>query len=192
MPQDSLINREPENYFRGLYRFGPTINLEANEAFFAANPSRFARDAGGSQDNSLAGDYEGSEDVIAAYAMASVNLNPKTTLLGGVRVEKTDAEYTANELRNGVWNVGGAKGSVDYTTVMPGLHLVWRPNDKAVVRFAWTNTLGRPSYSDLAPRRQVDDIETTVGSGIYTGSISDGNPGLKPFESMNFDVSLEY
>lgn len=191
-PQDSLINREPENYFRELYRFGPTINLEANEAFFAANPTRFARDAIGSLNNSLAGDYEGSEDVFAAYAMASVSLNPKTTLLGGVRFEQTDAKYTANERRNGVWNVGGAVGSTDYTTVMPGLHLVWRPKDKAVVRFAWTNTLGRPNYSNLAPRRRVDDIETSVGSGVYTGSVSDGNPGLKPFESMNFDLSLEY
>jgi len=191
-PQDSLINREPENYFRGLYRFGPTIDLEANEAFFAANPARFARDAAGSLDNSLAGDYKGSEDVFAGYAMASVNLNSRTTLLGGVRVESTNADYKANEKRNGVWNVGGAEGTVNYTTVMPGVHLVWRPNDKAVVRFAWTNTLGRPNYSDLAPRRQVDDIETSVGSGVYTGSISDGNPGLKPYESMNFDLTFEY
>jgi TonB-dependent receptor len=191
-PSDSLINREPENYFRGLYRYGPAIHLENNEAFFAANPSRFARDNAGSISNSLSGDYRGSEDVLSVYAMASVDLNAKTTLLGGVRVEHTDAKYSANELRNGVWNVWGANGSTDYTTVLPGLHLNWRASDRSVVRFAWTNTLGRPTYSDLAPRRQVDDIETTVGSGVYTGSISDGNPGLEPFESMNFDFSFEY
>ncbi len=189
---DSMINREPDDYFRGLYRYGPTLHLENNEAFFLANPTRFQRDANGSRDNSLSGDYEGSEEVMAAYAMASINLTPKAMLLGGVRVEQTDAEYTANERRNGVWGIGAAKGSVDYTSVLPGLHLVWRPSDKAVARFAWTNTLGRPSYSDLAPRRQVDDVETAVGSGVYTGSISDGNPELEPYESMNFDVSLEY
>ncbi|MCF7689806.1 MAG: TonB-dependent receptor [Cephaloticoccus sp.] len=191
-PQDSLINREPDNYFGGLYRFGPTINLQANEAFFAANPSRFVRDNAGSQDNSLSGDYEAKEDVLAAYAMASVNLTSKTTVLGGVRAEQTDGDYTANDLRNGVWNVGGSKGSTDYLTVMPGLHVVHRPSDKAVVRFSWNNTLGRPSYSNLAPTREFEDVEITVGSGVYVGSISNGNPELKPFESMNFDLSVEY
>lgn len=191
-PSDSLINREPENYFRGLYRFGPTIQLENNEAYFAANPSRFTYDAGGSRDNSLSGDYRASEDVVGAYAMASVELNPKTTLLGGVRVEQTNGDYVANESRNGNWIIDGSTGSVDYTTVMPGLHLVWRPNDKAVVRFAWTNTLGRPSYSDLAPTKDSDFVEETVGSGIYVGGVSNGNPELKPFEAMNFDLSVEY
>lgn len=191
-PGDSLINREPENYFRGLYRFGPTLHLENHEAFFKNNPSRFRPDASSTLNNSLSGDYRGSEDVLAAYMMASVNLNSNTTLLGGLRIEQTDAEYSANELRNGTWNVWGANGSTDYTTVMPGLHLVWRPNDTTVVRAAWTNTLGRPTYSDLAPRRQIDDVETSVGSGVYIGSASDGNPELEPFESMNFDITVEY
>jgi len=191
-PGDSLINREPDNYFRGLYRFGPTLDLEANEAFFAANPTRFALDPVASENDSLSGDYEGREDVYAAYAMASISLNPRTTLLGGIRTESTSANYKANEKRNGVWSVGTATGKVSYTTVMPGVHLVWRPNDKAVVRLAWTNTLGRPNYADLAPRRQIDDAETAVGSGVYEGSVSDGNPGLKPYESMNFDLSFEY
>jgi len=189
-PSDSLINREPENYFRGLYRYGPTLHLENNEAFFAANPSRFTRDAGGSEDNSRGSDYRASEDVLAAYAMASVSLNQNTTLLGGVRVERTKGDYVANENRNGAWIIDGSTGSVDYTTVMPGLHLVWRPNDRAVVRFSWNNTLGRPSYSSLAPTKENDYIE--VSPGIYQGGVSNGNPELKPFESMNFDFSLEY
>jgi TonB-dependent receptor len=38
----------------------------------------------------------------------------------------------------------------------------------------------------------LDDLEVTVGSSIYTGSLSLGNPELKPYESINADLSIEY
>jgi len=83
-------------------------------------------------------------------------------------------------------------GRNPYENVMPGLHLVWRPTKRFVGRLAWTNTLARPNYADLAPRRTADDIETSVGSGRYTGSISTGNSALKPYEAANVDLTLEY
>jgi TonB-dependent receptor len=134
--------------------------------------------------------------VLAGYAMASVELSKNWILLAGVRAEHTQADYGANQLNS----VGGTftgsykriTGSTDYTNIMPGLHLNWRPQKDLVVRFAWTNTLGRPSYASLAPTRVVDNIETAVGSGVYTGSISSGNPKLEPYESMNWDLSVEY
>ena len=191
-----LAGPEPENYFEGLFRFGPTLNLEANKAHFAANPNRFRLDPMGTLADSLASDFDASEDVLAGYAMASIDLNPAWTLLAGARVEATDTTYGANELStedgdfNGVYR--RVTGSNDYTNVMPSLHLTWRPTKRAVVRFAWTNTLSRPNYADLAPRREFDAIETAPGSGVYDGDLSTGNPDLEPYEAMNFDVSAEY
>lgn len=196
LAEPGLAADEPQNYFNGRYRYGPTINLAANEAFFRANPARFTKDVLGSLNNSLAGDYDAQEDVIAAYGMASVDLSKAWTLLAGARWENTQANYGANQLNT----VGGTfsgvhkrvKGSTDYSNFMPGLHLAWRPNKQVVGRLAWTNTIGRPNYASLAPTRTVDNIETSTGSGTYTGSVSSGNPRLKTYESVNYDVSLEY
>ena len=196
LAEPGLSYIEPQNYFEGFYRFGPTINLRANEEFFRLNPTRFTKDVFGSLNNSLAGDYDAKEKVLAGYALASVDPAKDWTVLGGVRVENTQADYGANQLNLTDGSFTGSykriTGSTDYTNVMPDLHVNWRPRKNLVVRFAWTNTIGRPSYSNLAPTREVDDIETAVGSGVYIGSISSGNPDLQPFKSMNFDLSVEY
>ncbi|MES2695589.1 MAG: TonB-dependent receptor [Verrucomicrobiota bacterium] len=196
LAEPGLAGAEPADYFDGLFRFGPTLNLQANKAFFAANPNRFTLDTLGTFGDSLSGDYEASEDVYAGYFMASVKLAPQWTLLAGVRVEKTETQYGAYELPSVGGTLTGTSrwvtGGKDYTNALPGLHLNWRPSTNAVVRFAWTNTLSRPNYANLAPRRTFDAIETATGSGIFNGSVSTGNPGLKPYEAMNFDLSLEY
>ena len=68
-----------------------------------------------------------------------------------------------------------------YTDVLPSLHVTHRPRDNIVIRAAWTNTIGRPNFEDLAPRLEVDDDEGEAG-----------NADLKPFESMGLDFSFEY
>ncbi len=196
LADSNLAGPEPVGYFDGLFRYGPTLNLEGNKAYFAANPNRFTLDPLASLTDSISGDFDAKEDVTAGYAMATIALSKTTSLLAGVRVEATDTTYGANELTT----VGGTfagvykrvTGGRRYTDVLPGLHFNWRPDDRLVLRAAWTNTLSRPNYADLAPRRSFDSIETAVGSGVYTGSLSTGNPQLKPYGSMNFDVSAEY
>jgi TonB-dependent receptor len=196
LAEPGLAGTEPENFFKGRYRFGPILNLAANEAFFKANPARFSKDVLGSLNNSVAGDFDAKERVLAAYGMASVDLSKEWTLLAGARLENTQTDAGANQLNTIGGTFSGAykriTGSSDYANFMPGVHLSWRPNKKMVVRLAWTNTIGRPNYANLAPTRVVDNLETATGSGIYTGSISSGNPKLNAYEAMNFDVSVEY
>lgn len=181
---------EVSDYFEGRFRFGPRLNLPVNQAYFAANPSRFALDSGTTQTDSLASDYEAAEDVVAAYAMVSVDLSKTMNLLAGVRYEATQSSYGAYE-RNSSGVYRWITGGKDYDNLMPGLHFNWRPDAKWAIRAAWTNTISRPNYADLAPRRTIDAIADTQG-GTFTGTISSGNPQLKPYESMNFDASVEY
>lgn len=188
LAEPGLGGPEVPNYFNGLFRYGPTLDVDALDAFFAANPSRFVYNAATSLSDSTAGDLKASEDVAAGYLMASVPLLPNLTLLGGIRVEHTGATYGANELASGAYR--WVTGDKDYTNVLPGLHLAWRPAKRTVIRLAWTNTIGRPNYSDLAPIRVLDAIENTPGH--WSGGLSGGNPELDPFRSMNFDLSLEY
>jgi TonB-dependent receptor len=188
LAQAGLAGAEPSGFMNGRYRLGPTINLAGLQAFFAANPARFTYDAAGSLSNSITADFDGTEEISAAYAMASVRISPRGTLLGGLRVERTDATYAGFEVRNGVAN-RLSLGS-DYTQVLPGLHYTNRVNERLLFRAAWTNTFGRTNYTDLAPRNTLDDVD--LGGGVFEGSLSSGNPNLKPYESMNFDVTVEY
>lgn len=185
---------EIENYFDGFLRYGPTLDVPAIEAFFEANPTLTEFEPLDSLEDSLASDFEASEDVLAAYAMTEMTFANNVTMLAGLRVEYTDANYAANELFYDDGDFEGefrrVTGSSDYTNVLPGLHLVWRPESNLAVRFAWTNTIGRPNYADLAPRRELDAIEDSAG--VFVGGLSTGNPELDPFESMNFDLSVEY
>jgi TonB-dependent receptor len=188
LAEPGLAGPEVPDYFDGLFRYGPTLDVDALDAFFAANPNRFVYNAASTLADSTAADLEATEKVTAGYLMASIQLAKDLTLVGGVRAERTDASYGANELAGGVYR--WITGDKDYTDVLPGLHLAWRPAKRAVVRFAWTNTIGRPNYSDLAPIRVLDEIENTPGH--WSGSLSGGNPELEPFKSMNFDLAFEY
>ena len=74
--------------------------------------------------------------------------------------------------------------------MLPGVHVNFRPTSQLTVRAAWTNTLGRPAYSNLAPIKALDEIQNE--NGTFTGSLSAGNPELDPYESTNVDASVEY
>ena len=146
----------------------------------------FEFNADGSAENSIASDYDIVEDLYAGYGMISVDFG-STTVLGGVRVEYTDAIYNAtlinfddpdfDELNPGE-EVQDRTNYIDY---LPSLHVTFRPRDNVIVRAAWTNTIGRPDFEDIVPVFEVEDI---AGSA--------GNSKLEPFESMGFDFSYEY
>ena len=64
---------------------------------------------------------------------------------------------------------------------LPQIHLKIKPLDWLDIRLAYTNTLSRPDYSDLAPRMQISHNSKTVRhSGTY----------LLPARSENFDLIL--
>ena len=189
----NLAGTEPDGFFNSEDRFGPTLNLPAVQQFFQENPDRFVFDSRGSLQNSLEQDFDASEQVYAGYLMTGIDF-ARWNVVAGVRVENTRASYTAHELlyARGTFtgNVNRATGDAAYTNVLPGVHVKFRPTTQLTVRAAWTNTLGRPSYANLAPTRAFDEIQNE--NGTFTGSLSSGNPALDPFESMNVDLSVEY
>ena len=188
LAEPGLAADEPSTFAEGRYRLGPVIDITNMYKYFRANPGRFTYDAATSLANSRDADFDAEEEVASAYAMASVDLSRQATLLAGVRVERTDAEYSASERRNGVYTPISVPKR--YTEVLPGVHFSYRPTNRLVLRAAWTNTYGRAPYTQLAPRNVLDD--TDVGGGLFQGSLSSGNPQAEPFESMNFDLGVEY
>lgn len=179
-----LVQPTPDDFFEGAYGLGPVLDFEGLENLFVSDPSLFAANVEDSALDSIGSDYEITEDLVAGYGMASVDID-NLTVLGGVRLEYTDATYDANILNlppADPANPGEpVSESNDYLDVLPSLHLTWRPTDELVVRGAWTNTIGRPNFSNVVPTLEIEDDEGEAG-----------NPALKPFESMGLDLSVEY
>jgi TonB-dependent receptor len=67
--------------------------------------------------------------------------------------------------------------------VLPGVVFSWKPGKQLVVRASLTESLSRPDFAQTSLSRVVNDDKSTV---------TQGNPALKPLESLNWDASAEY
>lgn len=73
-------------------------------------------------------------------------------------------------------------GSYDY--LLPNIDFDVSVVENVKVRLSYSETIGRPSYSDLRP-------DVGLGNLLNRGA-SAGDPSLKPLESQNFDISAEW
>jgi TonB-dependent receptor len=110
------------------------------------------------------------------------------SVIAGVRVERTDATYRANSVRDTdgdrvleLSDIVPLSFDQKYTDVLPSVHVNYRPSPDVAIRAAYTNTIGRPNFSD-----QVPTFSETSGVGTA------GNPDLQPYKSMGLDFSAEY
>ncbi len=71
---------------------------------------------------------------------------------------------------------------------LPNLVLRYHWSDDLLMRFAYTETLRRPEFGQLNSFISLRPDTTNVGYGNASG----GNKDLKPVESTNYDLSLEY
>lgn len=134
-------------------------------------------------DEYLPENYSADELVTAGYVMWDQKFNDQWAAIIGARIENTDINYIANVVADSEELIEERSGSDNYTNFLPGIHLRYTPQNNTVLRLAWTNTLARPNYFDLAPYRDViaEDEE-----------VFEGNINLEPTTSMNFDLMAEH
>ncbi|MBB4088193.1 TonB-dependent receptor [Sphingomonas carotinifaciens] len=150
--------------------------FDANRGSFAANPAN----AGGN----LQEDYRLTEDIAAAYLMARYATDT-VRLTAGLRYEGTRLTTTSNSLRAGVYTP--SQQGQSYRDWLPSAQADWDVSDRLRLRAAFSRTLGRPNYDDLAAREVVN-----VNSSTGAVSVTSGNPSLNPRRSDNYDISIEY
>jgi TonB-dependent receptor len=184
--------------YENRYASGFRLDWAKINSFIANNPSLTTFDGPNSAANSIEDDYDIDEKIYAGYGMASIDLGP-LTLLGGVRWERTDATISAVEARTTGGSLIGrfpTTGSVAYDKVLPNAQAVYHVTRNLLARAAVTETIGRPAYEDARPLAQFryDSLgaAATDPNFPYTGTLSVGNPGLKPYDSINTDLSLEW
>lgn len=183
--------------YDGRYTSGFLLDWDKTNAFLAANRPLLSFDAANSAANSIEDDYDIDEYIYAGYAMGSVKLGD-LTLMAGVRWERTDATIRAVEARNVAGTIVGrfpTAGSAAYDKVLPNLQGVYRFTQNLLLRAAVTQTIGRPAYEDARPLAQFryDPISAPLNPAFgNTGTLTVGNPQLRPYDSTNLDLSLEW
>jgi TonB-dependent receptor len=176
------------------YEFGPRLSYPALEGFFDGNAANFEQSDADTVAESFGVDFEVSEDVTAGYVMGTVDFD-RAIVTGGVRLERTESDFSAFDL---IFLDGDAEtpvrvtGDKSYTHWLPSLHLRMELRDDLLLRAAWTNTIGRPSYEVNVPFRIFEIDEDEDEPGIFEGEAETGNPDLEPLESMNLDLALEW
>lgn len=131
-------------------------------------------------------DFDASEKTAAAYGMTSLQFGPKLNLLGGVRYERTDLDYTGYEVdfdADGEYTgTRPQTGSSDYGLLLPMVHLRYALDPQSNIRAAVTRTLARPNYFDLVPYEIINREDEEIVRG---------NSTLRPTTSWNVDLMAD-
>ena len=131
-------------------------------------------------------DFNSSEDTQAIFGMTDFNVGTRTTIVAGLRAERTKTDYEAKELdfdEDGDFEgFTPVTGGNDYTLLLPMVHWKYKLDPNTNLRAALTRTFARPNFLDLAPYQLIirEDEE-----------IERGNPELAPTKSWNLDFFAE-
>jgi TonB-dependent receptor len=157
-----------------LGRFGNGISAGAIKNLIGG----LDRSAFYDEEESRINDFDMREDINAAYVMNTLDVDD-WRFIAGVRYEGTEFEAKGTGLRDGAFESTQSRNRYDHW--LPGLHARYQLTPATAIRAAWTNTVVRPTFGQLAPGFAIDGEDAAFG-----------NPDLKPLESMNFDLGIEH
>ncbi|MFZ4603608.1 MAG: TonB-dependent receptor [Caulobacterales bacterium] len=156
------------------------IDFRAFEKFVAGNPGQIVQDAAATARNAIVNDYVVTEDVRAAYLMGRYR-SERLTVIGGVRIEETETDVSGYRIVGTA--ISPLTRSGGYTSTLPSLNVIFSPTDNIKIRAAAYRAIGRPNPSDLGTNETIN---------ATAGTVSRGNPDLRPRQADNYDLALEY
>ncbi len=124
--------------------------------------------------------YTGEQIVQAGYWMGELPVVEKLRLIGGIRLEST---YLAVESTGGTLATTTAKTQLKQVDLLPAAGLVYSPVTNMNIRLHYSQTIGRPTY------REIANVESFDFAG---GDILVGNPNLKMAAVNNYDLRWEW
>ncbi len=183
---DVVGDFEDDEFLENEYAIGLAPDPDKVENLVDNNLNDFELNTDDSRLDTDPANYEATENIIAAYLMTTLNVGD-LMILPGARLEMTNLEYTGNVVEvnaeGDYASTAAVTGDDDYNNILPMLHLKYHLDDATNLRAAWTNTIARPNYYDLAPFRLVNREDE---------EIERGNTTLEPTESMNVDLFFEH
>ena len=193
IPYSAYINRDYDHgeFLKGKYgEMGPVANIPLMHqvADFVADSvdPTYIQFYHPDVPESHKDDYHGSEDLYAAYIMATLKITSIIDFIPGVRYEQNNTSYTGphgNEQAAGINR--DQYPYFDTTTIrqngffLPMIQMKIKPLSWLQIHLGYTQTLSRPSYNLLVPRRHIDKY--TVYLNKYD---------LVPERSTNYDINI--
>ena len=169
---DFLIQEGPNVVYTG-----DIIDFFADENFDSPNFADgfiYIQDASEKRNN-----YTGSETNIAGYAMGDFYVHQKLNVVAGARVEMDSISSKSQNT-----GVAGAEGGFTTVDLLPAVSLNYEiVKDTMLLRLAYSRTLARPTFRELAPFASFD----FVGGNVFVG-----NADLKRTLIDNMDLRWEY
>ncbi|WP_285960187.1 TonB-dependent receptor [Pseudomonas tohonis] len=157
-----------------LDRFGPGISASAIKGLIGQlDAADFYN-----EEESRVNDFDMSEDINAAYLMNTLDVDD-WRFIAGLRYEGTEFEAKGTGIRDGDYE--SIERKRDYHHWLPGLHARYQLDKDTQLRAAWTKSVVRPTFGQLAPGFVIDGDEASFG-----------NPDLSPLESSNLDLGIEH
>jgi outer membrane receptor protein involved in Fe transport len=150
--------------------------------------------------------YTADQNVNAVYAMAELPVAPRWTLVAGARRETTEISILPSSTKPCTLFPGAycvetiqsdeegnrtimeipdheAAADISEPRLLPALGAIWSPTPSMKVRAAWSRTLARPTFRELAP---IATEEFLFGDEFL------GNPDLVLSEIENLDLRWEW
>ncbi len=125
--------------------------------------------------------YDASLDIPAGYAMLDLPITTRLRFIGGARVEYSNQEVVTSDLFDPT--LPPITSQLENTDVLPGLNLVYQLTPDMNLRAAYSRTVNRPEFRELAPFEFTD---------IVGGQASVGNPDLRRALIDNADLRWEW
>ena len=120
--------------------------------------------------------YDATNSTQAAYLMTELPVTDWLKLIGGVRMEKTEIEVVSQD-------TSMAEGNLSNTDYLPSVNAIISLTDNMNIRSAYTKTVARPTFRELAPYITFDFVG---------GLLFQGNADLKRTLITNYDIRWEF
>lgn len=184
----TIFHHEVEFTTGGLYRYKTRTNYynnyslqsDSSGAFksIGATPRYFtpADYATGNVTAVNANTYTAHEKIAAGYIQAKFMLLKALQVLGGVRLENTQQDYTTVL----PLAFSGAFGTIHYTDVLPSVHFKYLLSANQNLRLSYFKSISRPGFGEVVPY----DLPGEQYEGL-------GNPYLKHVQADNLDLRYE-
>lgn len=121
--------------------------------------------------------YSSDQEIYAGYIMGEFSIFSNLKISGGIRYE-----HSIQNMNGFTWSGTPVAISNTYKDLLPSISLTYSPFEITNIRVAYSKTLARPEFREIAPYGYYN---------IVTDNITYGNPELKRSNISNYDFKIE-
>ena len=111
------------------------------------------------ESKSLKNYFTGAQKTYAGYMMVDLPIVRDLRFIGGLRLESTTMEAISADPDQ-------PRGELDNTDILPSINFIYQLSEKMNLRFAYSHTVARPTFRELAPYTNFE----FVGDYLFQGN----------------------